>query len=121
MKNTKLAAFAATLVFFLALTGIGFADKYPSKPIRYIILYSAGGGNDVLARAFQRPFEKELGVRILIENIPAGTTKVATLEAMKAKPDGYTLIHMSDPAWVAYYYSKTYETKVWEQLTPIGN
>ncbi len=121
MKKSGFVLLAFAAVFVLGLAGGAQADKFPSKPIRYIIPYSAGGGNDVLARAFQRPFEKELGVRVLIENIPAGTTKVATLEAMKAKPDGYTLIHMSDPAWVAYYYSKTYDTKVWEQLTPVGN
>ena len=121
MKKCRVIPFLLIVVFLISSAGPGWADKYPSKPIRYIIPYAAGGGNDVLARAFQKPFEKELGVRILIENISAGTTKVATLEAMKAKPDGYTLIHMSDPAWVAYYYSKTYDTKVWEVMTPIGN
>jgi tripartite-type tricarboxylate transporter receptor subunit TctC len=121
MRKVRIFIFFLTGFFILGSASLGFAESYPAKPIRYIVPYSAGGGNDVLARAFQRPFEKELGVRVLIENIPAGTTKVATMEAMKAKPDGYTLIHMSDPGWVGYYYSKTYDTKVWEQLTPIGN
>ncbi len=43
------------------------------------------------------------------------------MEGMKAKPDGHTLILMPEQAWVGFYYSKTYYTKVWEQLTPIGN
>jgi tripartite-type tricarboxylate transporter receptor subunit TctC len=97
------------------------AADYPQRPIRVIIPYSAGGGNDVLARAFQPAFEKVLGQRILIENIPAGTTKVGTMELIKAKPDGYTLIFSTTEAWVGYYYSKTYDAKPWEQMTPIGN
>jgi tripartite-type tricarboxylate transporter receptor subunit TctC len=40
---------------------------------------------------------------------------------MKANPDGYTLLFMADPAWVGYVYSKTYDFKPWEKLTPIGN
>jgi tripartite-type tricarboxylate transporter receptor subunit TctC len=110
-----------SLFFVFGLITPGFSEDFPKKPIRMIIAYSAGGGTDVLARAFQKPFEKELGTRILIENIPAGTTKVATMELMKAKPDGYTIILMPDRGWVAYYYSKTYDTKVWEKMAPIGN
>jgi tripartite-type tricarboxylate transporter receptor subunit TctC len=43
------------------------------------------------------------------------------MEGMKAKPDGYTLILISAQSWVGYYYSKTYDFKVWEKLTPVGN
>ena len=42
------------------------------------------------------------------------------MEGMKAKPDGYTLILISAQSWVGYYYSKTYDAKVWEKLTPVG-
>ncbi|MBI5968486.1 MAG: tripartite tricarboxylate transporter substrate binding protein [Deltaproteobacteria bacterium] len=121
MRNNKIMMVVWSLFFVFGLITPGFSEDFPKKPIRMIIAYSAGGGTDVLARAFQKPFEKELGTRILIENIPAGTTKVATMELMKAKPDGYTIILMPDRAWVAYYYSKTYDTQVWEKLTPIGN
>ena len=120
MRNRMTTLFL-TLVLVLGAVSAGLAENYPTKPIRCIIPYSAGGGNDVLARAFQVPFEKALGTKTLIENIPAGTTKVGTLELIKAKPDGYTIILSTNEAWVAYYYSKTYETKVWENMTPIGN
>ena len=107
---------------FLFLWGtIGMAADFPQKPIRMIIPWSAGGGNDVLCRAFQPAFEKVLGQKILIDNIPAGTTKVGTMELMKAKPDGYTLLFSTTESWLAYYYSKTYDAKVWEQMVPIGN
>lgn len=99
---------------------IGMTADFPQRPIRVIIPWSAGGGSDVLCRAFQPAFEKELGQKILIENIPAGSTKVGTMELMKAKPDGYTLL-FSNEGWIARYYAKIYDAKVWESMTPIGN
>ncbi len=121
MRNDKIVMLVLSLLFVCGLTTAGFSQDFPKKPIRMIIAYSAGGGTDVLARSFQPPLEAALGGKVVIENIPAGTTKVGTMEAMKAKPDGYTLILMPDPGWVAYYYSGTYDIKVWEQMTPIAN
>jgi len=107
------------LLACFAWATIGTAAEYPQRPIRMIIPWSAGGGSDVLARAFQPALEKELGQRVLIENIPAGSTKVGTMELLKAKPDGYTLL-FSNEAWITRYYAKTYDTKVWEQMTPVA-
>jgi tripartite-type tricarboxylate transporter receptor subunit TctC len=123
MKMNKLRITSAFCIVLsvLAFCTIGFAADYPQRPIRMIIPYGAGGGNDVLCRAFQPAFEKIIGQRILIENIPAGGTKIATLELMKAKPDGYTLCFMSPQSWVGAHYQGTYDTKIWEQLTPVGN
>lgn len=107
------------LVTFAWVT-IGTAADFPQKSIRMIVPWSTGGGSDILCRAFQPAFEKELGQRILIDNIPAGSTKMGTMALMKANPDGYTLL-FSNEAWIARYYAKVYDTKVWEQMTPIGN
>ena len=120
-KGHKLLILALSVVWALGVSSLGVAAEYPDRPIRLIVPYAAGGGNDVLARTFQVPFEATLRTNLVVENIQAGTTKMATLEVMKAKPDGYTIVVMSDPAWVAYYYSGTYEDKVWEKLTPIAN
>ena len=105
----------------LGLTAAGWAADFPSKPIRLISPFPPGGANGIVAQALQRPLEKELGVKILLEPIGGGSTKIGTNEALKAKPDGYTLILSSDPTWLFLYYAKVYDTKVWEQLTPIGN
>ncbi len=121
MIHRWLAAPLVVLAALLLAAPTGMAAGYPDRPIRVIVPYSAGGGNDVLIRAFQPALEKVLGQRLLIENIPAGTTKVGTMELMKAKPDGYTLIFSTTEAWVGYYYSKTYDTRVFDQMTPIGN
>jgi tripartite-type tricarboxylate transporter receptor subunit TctC len=116
----KAKIFILGFLVLFAWNTIGMAADFPQRPIRMIIPWSAGGGSDVLCRAFQPAFEKQLGQRILIENIPAGSTKVGTMELLKAKPDGYTLL-FSNEAWISRYYAKTYNTKVWEQMTPVGN
>ena len=121
MRMMRITIFIFGFLALFPWSTIGMAADYPQRPIRVIVPWSAGGGNDVLCRAFQPAFEKVLGQKILIDDIPAGTTKVGTLELMKSKPDGYTLIFSTTESWLAYYYSKTYETKVWEQMVPIGN
>ena len=120
-KGRKLLILALSAVWALGVSSLGLAAEFPDRPIRMVVPYAAGGGNDVLARAFQVPFEAALKTKLIVENIQAGTTKMGTLETMKAKPDGYTIVIMSDPAWVAYYYSGTYDDKVWEKLTPVAN
>ena len=120
MKKMRSTLAILGLLSFFAWGPIGMAADYPQRPIRMIVPWSAGGGNDVLARAFQPAFEKVLGQRMLIDNIPAGTTKVGTMELMKAKPDGYTLIISTTESWFGYYYSGTFETKVVEQMVPLG-
>ena len=121
MRSHKILKMIVCLLCALGLAAPVMADTYPAKPIRVLIPYAAGGGNDVLMRAFQKPLEKELGAKLLIENIPAGNTKMGTLELMKAKPDGYTIMLISDIAWVGYYYAGTYDSKTWYKATPIAN
>jgi len=120
MKRMSVSILVLGFLFLFSVGPVGIAADFPEKPIRIIIPFSAGAGNDLTARTFQPFFEKALGQRILIDNIPAGSTKVGTMELLKAKPDGYTLILSSNEAWIAYYYSKTYDFKVWERMVPVG-
>jgi len=117
MKKVFLVLFFGT--FFLLFTHNSFAQKYPTKPVRIIVPYAAGGSNDSVARFLQQPIGKALGGTIIVENIPAGTTKLATLELMKADPDGHTLLHLGVAPLMSYYYSGTYDSKVWEKMTVI--
>ncbi len=121
MKTTKIFISILTAIWLFGLAPEGFPQDYPTKAIRLIVPYAAGGGTDVLARTLQNPLGKELGTNIVVENISAGATKVGTLELLKARPDGYTLLLVGPEVYVGYYYSGTYEFKPWERLTFIGN
>ena len=121
MRDSRIRAMVLILLGAFSFSAPGFAADFPNKPIRMIIAMAPGGGADVLARTFKPSFEAALGTQLIIENIPAGSTKVATMELMKAKPDGYTIILFGHAQWIVNYYAGIYDTKVWEIATPIAN
>jgi tripartite-type tricarboxylate transporter receptor subunit TctC len=83
-------AFAAALV---PLTlGTGVAQTYPSKAIKLIVPYSAGGASDISARQVAAKLERALGQSVVVENMPTGAGVVAFGAAAKAPADGYTLL-----------------------------
>ncbi len=114
--------------FWLALGAIAsscaayaaFAQGYPSKPVRVIVPFAAGGANDLVARALQRPLGKVLGGTVVVENLAGASTKIAVNELIKAAPDGHTLMLAGNVALMGYYYSGIYDTKIWEQMTILG-
>ena len=67
-------------------------DSYPSKPIRIIVGYSAGGGNDIIVRVMQPELAKGLGQPVVVENRPGAQSIVAAEVVAKAPADGYTLL-----------------------------
>ncbi len=120
MKIIRLFMVLFLCTIFFGSTDTGFAQQYPAKPIRVIVPFTPGGSNDLVARALQKPLGKALGGTIVVENIPGGSTRLATVELMKAAPDGYTLMHIGHVALMGYYYSGTYDSKVWEKMTIIA-
>jgi putative tricarboxylic transport membrane protein len=118
MKKTM--TFLITVVFVSGILSAGFAANFPTRSIRSIVPFSPGGGTDMMARFLAKSLEKQLGAKIFVEAIPGGGTKLATVELMKAKPNGYTIINPSELSWVGGYYAKVFDEKVWEKLTPIA-
>jgi len=74
-----------------ALCASAFAQDYPSRPITLVVPYSAGGGNDVMARIVAEKMSRSLGQQIVIENKGGAGGSIATRQVAKAAPDGYTL------------------------------
>ena len=66
------------------------AAKYPVREVRMVIPWNAGGSNDIMARLIQPVLEKE-GLKIIVENVPGGSSAVGLGQVANAKPDGYTL------------------------------
>ena len=76
----------------LLLGGPAIAQTYPSKPIRLVVGYSAGGGNDLIARIVAAKLQEKLGQPIVVDNKPGAQSIVAAELVAKAPPDGYTLL-----------------------------
>jgi tripartite-type tricarboxylate transporter receptor subunit TctC len=66
--------------------------KYPSKPIHIIVGFTAGGGNDIIARVFGQKLSESFGQPVIIENRPGAGAIVATEYVAKSAADGYTLL-----------------------------
>jgi tripartite-type tricarboxylate transporter receptor subunit TctC len=64
---------------------------YPSKPVRIIVPYAAGGLVDTLARTLGIPVGESMGQPVIVENRPGGSSIIGMLACAKAPPDGYTL------------------------------
>jgi tripartite-type tricarboxylate transporter receptor subunit TctC len=69
-----------------------FAQAYPSKPVRMIVPYPPGGGNDTLGRLFAAKLSERLGQPFVVENRPGAGTMIGTEAAAKSPPDGYTIL-----------------------------
>ena len=100
--KTRLSTRFAVLV--LALSGVAAtpaslaqgAATFPSKPIRIVVPYPAGGGIDVLSRLLGERLNRAWGQAVVIDNKPGGGTLLAADLVAKAAPDGYTLMVTTD-------------------------
>ena len=69
-----------------------FAQSYPAKPVRVIVPYPPGGGNDTLGRLFAAKLGERMGQPFVVENRPGAGTMIGTEAAAKSAPDGYTIL-----------------------------
>jgi tripartite-type tricarboxylate transporter receptor subunit TctC len=69
-----------------------FTQGYPAKPLKMIIPYPPGGGNDTLGRLFAAKLGDRLGQPVVVENRPGAGTLIGTELAAKSPPDGYTIL-----------------------------
>jgi tripartite-type tricarboxylate transporter receptor subunit TctC len=69
-----------------------FAQSYPARPIRLIVGYSPGGGNDLIARIVAAKLQEKLGQPVIVDNRPGAQSIVAAEAVAKAPSDGYTLL-----------------------------
>src|ERR687895_1751111 len=80
------------LVLLCALAVQVSAQPYPAKPVRVIVPYPPGGGNDTLGRLFAAKLGERMGQPFVVENRPAAGAMIGTEAAAKSPPDGYTLL-----------------------------
>ena len=93
MKKVR-SFFALTILTLLAASfasELATAQGYPTRPVKIIVPYPPGGGNDIIARILAQKLA-ETGQQFYVENIPGAAGAVGTSRAVTAPPDGYTLV-----------------------------
>jgi tripartite-type tricarboxylate transporter receptor subunit TctC len=83
----------SALIALLVLAAVpASAQQYPSRPVTIVVPFAAGGGSDLLARLVAQKLEEKFGKPFIIENRPGAGTTLAAMQAVRATPDGYTLM-----------------------------
>jgi tripartite-type tricarboxylate transporter receptor subunit TctC len=89
---TRIAASLAVALFVLA--GVAaHAQPYPSKPIKFLVPFAAGGPADTMARLTAQVLSEGIGQSIVIDNRPGAGGIIGARAAAAADPDGYTLMY----------------------------
>jgi tripartite-type tricarboxylate transporter receptor subunit TctC len=116
-----------TLLFIFAVAMAAFqgsaqaAGKYPDRPIRIIVPFTAAGPTDILARLLAEGFRETLGATAITENRPGAGGNLGTGLAAKADPDGYTLvIGYMGPLAINPWLYRNLSYKPLEDFTPIS-
>jgi len=94
MRNSKL--FALFIVAMLSLAPV-CAQTFPTRPIRFVMAYPAGGSSDILAQPIAAELSKSLGQPVVIEYKPGGGSTIAADLIAKSPPDGHALVILLSP------------------------
>ena len=104
----------------LATGGAAAQAAYPSKPIRWVAPYPAGGGSDFLARTIGQQLSTQIGQPVTIENKPGANTAIGASDVARSAPDGYTVLSADNGTMVfnpALYSKLPYDPV--KDLTPV--
>ena len=112
-----LLAFAGAVI---ASAPAAIADDYPSRPVKIIVPFGAGGPTDVYTRAIAEELRKSLRQPFIMENRPGAGTTIGTDVVAKSQPDGYTLLMVSGTQTVneTLYVHKPYQ--LMRDLVPVA-
>jgi tripartite-type tricarboxylate transporter receptor subunit TctC len=105
----------------LMMPAIAVAQNYPSKPVRLIVPFPPGGGNDVIARFVAPQVEAQIKQPVVIDNRAGAQGIIGTQAVATAEPDGYTLMHNSAGMIINKYIYKSLPYDIFKDLVPVAN
>ena len=91
-RRTLMALFAFSLGALAAPISPALALDYPTRPVRFIVGYPAGGSTDIIARLIGQRLSERLGQQFVVENKPGAGNNIGTETVVRADPDGYTVL-----------------------------
>src|SRR6202171_3412864 len=98
-----------------------WAQSYPSRPIRLVVPFAAGGSTDLIARLTAEQMRKELGPPVVVENVGGAAGALGTMQVMNAAPDGYTLVIATVSTMIVYPAAHSKPQYSLDNFVPITN
>lgn len=122
MYVMRLKQFTCGLAMLLGIAGAVMAQgSYPTKAVKLIVPLAAGGATDVVARIFAAKLGERLGQQVIVENRPGAEGLIGVDAAVKAAPDGYTLVLGSSTTLAAnFHLRKTLPFHPVKDLEPVS-
>ncbi len=97
-----------------------WALDYPTKPLRWIVGYPAGGSADTVARILAQWLTERLGQPVLIENKPGAATNISLQATISAPADGYTIVYLATSATVTLSFYETQSVNILRDIEPVS-
>jgi tripartite-type tricarboxylate transporter receptor subunit TctC len=92
IRRRQFLQFSAAAIAVAASSPVASTQAYPTRPVRIIVGWPAGGGGDIVARLMGQWLSERLGQQFIVENRPGATSNIGTDAVVHAPPDGYTLL-----------------------------
>jgi tripartite-type tricarboxylate transporter receptor subunit TctC len=121
MKNTAIrAVLTAALALLATQAALAAEPKYPSRPIRAIVVFPPGGPTDVVARIFAQELTRSWGQQVVVDNRVGAGGNIGMGLAAQATPDGYTLVFVSSSLMVNPSLYKKVPYDVYRSFQPVS-
>jgi tripartite-type tricarboxylate transporter receptor subunit TctC len=117
---TMLGRLGLVPLVFLALSGVASGQGYPTKPIRMLVPYPAGGVIDFVARQVGQKMSDAMGQPVVVENRVGASGSIGTEAAAKSAPDGYTVLVVFDTHAVNPHVYKNLRYDTFKDLTAVS-
>jgi tripartite-type tricarboxylate transporter receptor subunit TctC len=112
---------AAGAVALPALSRVASALDYPTRPVRIVVGFPPGGGQDILARLVGQQLSERLGQPFIVENKPGAATNLAMESVVNAAPDGHWLVVIGPPVAINATLYKDLRFNFLRDITPIAS
>src|SRR5205807_8387162 len=97
-SRRRILRLAAGAVALPAVTRAVFAQSYPTRQLRWVVGFPAGGGGDIISRIMAAWLSERLGQSVVVENRPGAASNISVQQVANSPPDGYTLLWLASLA-----------------------